>query len=128
MTDADLPALREGDRPTRHDCPRPVAAKLIARSLRVQDLGPAVGQPGDSHLQAVVDEVDIGARSVVAIHDALRDQSGRQMRFMRRLDRFARRGIARSGDHTREQNGADARGCQARQVTQSAHRTHHSTP
>jgi hypothetical protein len=95
--------------------------------LRVH-LGPAVGQPGDSHLQAVVDEVDIGARSVVAIHDALRDQSGRQMRFMRPARQVRSARDCTPGDHTREQNGADARGCQARQVTQSAHRTHHSTP
>jgi hypothetical protein len=37
-------------------------------------------------------------------------------------------GVARPYDHTREQNGADARGCQARQVPQGAHRPHHSTP
>src|SRR3546814_3498600 len=120
MTDADLPALREGDRPARHDCPRLVAAKFFAGPLRVQDLGSALGQPGDSHLQAVVDEVDIGARSIVAIHDALRDQSRRQMLFMRRLGRLAWSGVARPYDHTREQNGADARGCQARSEEQTS--------
>src|SRR3546814_13162091 len=92
-----------------------VAAKFFAGPLRVQDLGSALGQPGDSHLQAVVDEVDIGARSIVAIHDALRDQSRRQMLFMRRLGRLAWSGVARAYDHTREQQGADARGWQARQ-------------
>lgn len=50
------------------------------------------------------------------------------MLFMRRLGRLAWSGGARPYDHTREQNGADARGCQARQVPQGAHRPHHSTP
>jgi hypothetical protein len=50
-----------------------VAAKLVTGSLRAQDLGPALRQPGDGHFQAVIDEVDIGACAVVAVHDALRD-------------------------------------------------------
>src|SRR3546814_5354405 len=108
MTDADLPALREGDRPARHDCPRLVAAKFFAGPLRVQDLGSALGQPDDSHLQAVVDEVDIGARSIVAIHDALRDQSRRQMLFMRRLGRLALSGVERPYDHTSEQRSEES--------------------
>src|SRR3546814_15709269 len=101
MTDADLPALREGDRPARHDCPRLVAAKFFAGPLRVQDLGSALGQPGDSHLQAVVDEVDIGARSIVAIHDELREQSRRQMLFMRRPGRLVWFGVASPYDYNR---------------------------
>jgi hypothetical protein len=48
-----------------------VAAKLVTGSLRAQDLGPALRQPGDGHFQAVIDEVDIGARAVVTVHDAL---------------------------------------------------------
>ena len=47
------------------------AAPVLA--LRAQDLGPALRQPGDGHFQAVIDEVDIGACAVVAVHDALRD-------------------------------------------------------
>ena len=50
------------------------------------------------------------------------------MLFMRRLGRLAWSGGARPYDHTREQNGADARGCRARQVPQGMHRPHHSTP
>jgi hypothetical protein len=50
------------------------------------------------------------------------------MLFMRRLGRLAWSGVARPYDHTREQNGADARGCQARQVPHGVHRPHHSTP